>query len=347
MPHYNVMGVAKAALEASVRYLAADLGVKNIRVNAISSGPIKTLAASGIGDFRYILKWNEYNAPLRRNVTIEEVGETGGLSALRHVARRDRRNPSRRCRLSHRRHEASRRAGHRSSARTESRGQRGRSSRCRSSITSATAKPTATSSAAAGPSRHPAQRARPRSRPRDAASVLRDLFARDERQPQRFAYVSSPLTRARETMEIVRATLGLDPQAYAIDERLMEISFGEWEGLTLPEIQRRDPDVLAAARTRQVGFHAARRRELSRARRARRRMVRGAGAMTPSSPRMAASRRALVARVRIARRKRRTPMSHRRGLCVARDATGALRVRYSRHSRGSGGSSCRCSLASR
>jgi len=75
MPHYNVMGVAKAALEASVRYLAADLGVKNIRVNAISSGPIKTLAASGIGDFRYILKWNEHNAPLRRNVTIEDVGE--------------------------------------------------------------------------------------------------------------------------------------------------------------------------------------------------------------------------------------------------------------------------------
>jgi enoyl-[acyl-carrier protein] reductase I len=69
MPHYNVMGVAKAALEASVRYLAADLGEKNIRVNAISAGPIKTLAASGIGDFRYILKWNEYNAPLRRNVT--------------------------------------------------------------------------------------------------------------------------------------------------------------------------------------------------------------------------------------------------------------------------------------
>jgi enoyl-[acyl-carrier protein] reductase I len=76
MPHYNVMGVAKAALEASVRYLAADLGSKNIRVNAISSGPIKTLAASGIGDFRYILKWSEYNAPLRRNVSLEEVGNT-------------------------------------------------------------------------------------------------------------------------------------------------------------------------------------------------------------------------------------------------------------------------------
>ena len=77
MPHYNVMGVAKAALEASVRYLAADLGRKNIRINAISAGPIKTLAASGIGDFRYILKWNELNAPLRRNVSIEQVGGAG------------------------------------------------------------------------------------------------------------------------------------------------------------------------------------------------------------------------------------------------------------------------------
>jgi enoyl-[acyl-carrier protein] reductase I len=77
MPHYNVMGVAKAALEASVRYLAVDLGGKGIRVNAISAGPIKTLAASGIGDFRYILRWNEYNAPLKRSVTIEEVGDAG------------------------------------------------------------------------------------------------------------------------------------------------------------------------------------------------------------------------------------------------------------------------------
>jgi enoyl-[acyl-carrier protein] reductase I len=74
IPHYNVMGVAKAGLEASVKYLAMDLGPEGIRVNAISAGPIKTLAASGIGDFRYILKWNEYNSPLRRNVTIEDVG---------------------------------------------------------------------------------------------------------------------------------------------------------------------------------------------------------------------------------------------------------------------------------
>ena len=77
IPHYNVMGVAKAALETSVKYLANDLGPKNIRVNAISAGPIKTLAASGIGDFRYILKWNEYNSPLRRNVTIDDVGGAG------------------------------------------------------------------------------------------------------------------------------------------------------------------------------------------------------------------------------------------------------------------------------
>ena len=79
MPHYNVMGLAKAALESSVRYLAADLGEQNIRVNAISAGPIKTLASSGVGDFRYILKWNEYNSPLRRTVTIEEVGEAAAF----------------------------------------------------------------------------------------------------------------------------------------------------------------------------------------------------------------------------------------------------------------------------
>jgi enoyl-[acyl-carrier protein] reductase I len=77
IPHYNVMGVAKAALEASVKYLAVDLGRDNIRVNALSAGPIKTLAASGIGDFRYIMKWNEYNSPLKRNVTIEDVGGAG------------------------------------------------------------------------------------------------------------------------------------------------------------------------------------------------------------------------------------------------------------------------------
>ena len=85
IPHYNVMGVAKAALETSVKYLAMDLGPEGIRVNAISAGPIKTLAASGIGDFRYIMKWNEYNSPLRRNVTIEDVGG-GALYLLSDLA---------------------------------------------------------------------------------------------------------------------------------------------------------------------------------------------------------------------------------------------------------------------
>lgn len=77
MPHYNVMGIAKAALEASVKYLAVDFGDRNIRVNGLSAGPVKTLAAAGIGDFRYILKWNQYNAPLKRNTTLEDVGGTG------------------------------------------------------------------------------------------------------------------------------------------------------------------------------------------------------------------------------------------------------------------------------
>ena len=86
MPHYNVMGIAKAALECSVRYLAADLGPQNIRVNAISAGPIKTLAASGIGDFRHILRWNELNAPLKRNVTTDDVGGAG-LYLLSDLAR--------------------------------------------------------------------------------------------------------------------------------------------------------------------------------------------------------------------------------------------------------------------
>ncbi|HWT12769.1 MAG TPA: enoyl-ACP reductase FabI [Allosphingosinicella sp.] len=85
IPHYNVMGVAKAALETSVKYLAMDLGPEKIRVNAISAGPIKTLAASGIGDFRYIMKWNEYNSPMRRNVTIEDVGG-GALYLLSDLA---------------------------------------------------------------------------------------------------------------------------------------------------------------------------------------------------------------------------------------------------------------------
>ena len=118
MPHYNVMGVAKAALEASVRYLAADLGERNIRVNAISAGPIKTLAASGIGDFRYILKWNELNAPLGRNVTTEEVGGSGLYLLSQSRRRGDRRSPSCRLRLPYRRHEEPGRARYRHRHRT-------------------------------------------------------------------------------------------------------------------------------------------------------------------------------------------------------------------------------------
>ena len=113
MPHYNVMGVAKAALEASLRYLAVDLGPKNIRVNAISAGPIKTLAASGIGDFRYILKWNELNAPLRRTVTIEDVGRAALFLLSDLGERRDRRDRACRRRLPRGRHEGGRRPGHR------------------------------------------------------------------------------------------------------------------------------------------------------------------------------------------------------------------------------------------
>ena len=113
IPHYNVMGVAKAALETSVKYLAMDLGPENIRVNAISAGPIKTLAASGIGDFRYIMKWNEYNSPLRRNVTIEDVGGAGLYLLSDLASGRHRRNPPCRCRLQRRRHEGRGRAGHR------------------------------------------------------------------------------------------------------------------------------------------------------------------------------------------------------------------------------------------
>ncbi len=109
MPHYNVMGLAKAALESSVRYLAADLGVKNIRVNAISAGPLKTAGGFGIGDFRYILKWNEYNTPLRRNVTLDDVGKAGFVFPLRPVERRDRRNPARTMPATMSSHQASRR----------------------------------------------------------------------------------------------------------------------------------------------------------------------------------------------------------------------------------------------
>ena len=201
-------GVAKAALEASVRYLAADLGVKNIRVNAISAGPIKTLAAAGIGDFRYILKWNEYNTPLRRNVTLEDVGKAGVYLPVRPVERRDRRNPARRRRLPHRRHEASRRARHYGSTTERRRWRR------RSSTTSATARPTGTCKGRLQGHHDVALNARGRGAGAHCGEILRDLFARDGRAPASLDYVSSPLGRARETMELARRALGLAADGY-------------------------------------------------------------------------------------------------------------------------------------
>ncbi len=274
MPHYNVMGVAKAALEASVRYLAADLGAKNIRVNAISAGPIKTLAASGIGDFRYILKWNELQRAAAPHRDDRGGRRRRGLSPVRPVARRDRRDPSRRCRLSHRRHEASRRARHRRRRRSEA-------------TLAAMPQPILyyvrhgadrleRRAAAAGPARHPAQRATAARRRCAAARSCAICSRATAASPADFDYVSSPLVRARETMELMRATLGLPPDGYRVDARLAEISFGDWEGLHLcATCWQRDPAVVAARETRQVGLRAARRRKLCAARRARvRRLVR-------------------------------------------------------------------------
>ena len=227
MPHYNVMGVAKAALEASVRYLAADLGEKNIRVNAISAGPIKTLAASGIGDFRYILKWNEYNAPLRRTVTHRGSRRQRAVFPVRPVARRHRRGASRRFRLSRRRHEAAGRAGHLA---------RQQGIAC-------------TSDARARDLLHPPRRDawNADGRLQGAQDIpLNDLGRRQAAHAghvlpissrataatsRRCRSSSSPLGRARTTMELVRGALELPPDDYALDDRLREIGYGGWEGL--------------------------------------------------------------------------------------------------------------------
>ena len=177
-----------------MRYLAADLGTKNIRVNAISSGPIKTLAAAGIGDFRYILGWTEHNAPLRRTVTTEEVGDAAVylLSDMsRGVTARD---PSRRCRLQHRRHEASRRAGHRHH------GSQG-VGRAAPADPHAAAHPLfrpprrnrlEPGAPAAGPARHPAQCARPR-----AGVALRRAAARSARARRPVRGATTTMCRAR------------------------------------------------------------------------------------------------------------------------------------------------------
>ena len=259
MPHYNVMGLAKAALESSVRYLAADLGVKNIRVNAISSGPIKTLAASGIGDFRYILKWNEYNTPLRRNVTLDDVGKTGVYFLVRHVERRDRRDPPRRRRLSHRRHQASRRAGfHGQVAHDPERWEPAfGKDHAQFKILAVTAMPPPTiyylrhgetdwnvAGRLQGRRDIPLN-ARGRAQGAHCGEILRDLFARDKRDPNSLDYLSSPLQRACETMELARTALGLSAQEYRREPRLAEIAFGEWEGFTIAQLHERDPARIA------------------------------------------------------------------------------------------------------
>ena len=244
MPHYNVMGVAKAALEASVRYLAADLGEKNIRVNAISAGPIKTLAASGIGDFRYILKWNEYNAPMRRTVTIEEVGDSalyllsdmsrGVTGEVHHVdsgyhvvgmKRPDAPDISlsnsaarNSCSLDADAHDLLHSPWRDGSGMREGRLQ--------------------------GTHGHSAERSRSR-QACHAGHVLADLFKRDGRDKASLPFVASPLGRARSTMELVRGRLELPPDDYALDDRLREIGYGVWEGSTLAEMQAADPELYA------------------------------------------------------------------------------------------------------
>ena len=222
MPHYNVMGVAKAALEASVRYLAADLGEKTIRVNAISAGPIKTLAASGIGDFRYILKWNEYNAPLRRTVTIEEVGETARLPAVADVARHHRRDPARRRRLSRRRHEEPGRARHfRRVQGLDARKLPGSCASCSAivSSSSATARRTGTPRAACRASRTSRSTRKAAAGRRSRPDVARISRARRAERSRALAFVASPHDRARQTMEIARAAMGLPVHDYALDDR--------------------------------------------------------------------------------------------------------------------------------
>ena len=233
MPHYNVMGVAKAALEASVRYLAVDLGGKGIRVNAISSGPIKTLAASGIGDFRYILKWNELNAPLKRTVDLDEVGDAGVflLSDLGRVGHR--RDPPRRCRLPRRRHEGGRRPRHRH-------GDQGRrltagaigARKCRPMLpTLVFLRHGETDWNVEG--RLQGQRDIPlNDKGRGQARRNGEAIAAAIPEVARLRFRRKPAhpRRARRWRSPALA-MGLDPSAYRLDDRLREITFGDWEGL--------------------------------------------------------------------------------------------------------------------
>ena len=233
MPHYNVMGVAKAALEASVRYLAADLGEKNIRVNAISAGPIKTLAASGIGDFRYILKWNEYNAPMRRTVTIEEVGD----SALYLLSDLSRGVTGEVHHVDSGYHVVGMKRPDAPDISLEQFLEQGIA--CKAAMPVPTIyyiRHGETEWNAEG--RLQGTQDIPlndlgRKQAAHAGGILADLFARDGRDEASLPFVASPLGRARSTMELVRGALKLPPDDYAIDDRLREIGYGHWEGSTL------------------------------------------------------------------------------------------------------------------
>ena len=264
MPHYNVMGVAKAALEASVRYLAADLGEKNIRVNAISAGPIKTLAASGIGDFRYILKWNEYNSPMRRTVTHRGSRRQRAVSVVRPVARRHRRGASRRFRLSRRRHEAARRARHLAL-------QFGRQGIAAPSMPTPTIyyiRHGETSWNAEGRLQGTLDiplNDRGRTQAAHAGHVLADLFARDGRDKASLPFVASPLGRARSTMELVRGTCwNCRRTTTRSTTACARSAMASGRARRWPRCRQRDPELFAQPPDREMDDGAAGRRDLCR-----------------------------------------------------------------------------------
>ena len=240
MPHYNVMGVAKAALEASVRYLAADLGEHKIRVNAISAGPIKTLAASGIGDFRYILKWNEYNTPLRRTVTIEEVGDSA-LYLLSDLSRG----------VTGEVHHVD--SGYHvvGMKRPDAPDITSGEGVARSSMAAPTIyyiRHGETSWNAEG--RLQGAQDVPlndlgRRQAAQAGRILADLFVRDGRDKSTLSFVSSPLGRARSTMELVRGELKLPPSDYRSTIACAKSATGNGKARPWLKCRPQDPELFA------------------------------------------------------------------------------------------------------
>ena len=282
MPHYNVMGVAKAALEASVRYLAADLGEKNIRVNAISAGPIKTLAASGIGDFRYILKWNEYNAPMRRTVTIEEVGDSalyllsdlsrGVTGEVHHVDSGyhvvGMKRPGRAGYF------AQQFAEQGIAASLDARADHLLHSPWRDRLERARTLP--------GIAGYSAQRSRPHARPSPPATFSPTCWRAMAARPSSLAVRRKP---ARPRAADHGAGARHDESAAGrirVDDRLREIGYGQWEGLTLPEMKLHDAATFASRDARQMGRRGALGRELCQRHAADARLVRFPCWPTPS-----------------------------------------------------------------